>query len=236
MRTVLSRLAGTVTLTCAIVAGTAGVASAHVRVTPSTTAAGAYSQLTFRVPNERDRASTTTVSVTLPQTDPFLAVSVRPVPGWTVTTAQAPLPRPVTEEGTTITRAVRTVTWTASAGAAIGPDRFQEFSIVVGKLPGAGRTVALPTDQTYSNGEVVRWDQPTTGGKEPERPSPALTVTAAESDGTEPAREVATTGSTTGSTTDSTARWIGGGGLLAGVVGIGAGVAGRRRPREGGRS
>ncbi|KNX39038.1 YcnI family copper-binding membrane protein [Luteipulveratus halotolerans] len=243
MRSTLPRLLTVGALAGLTLAGTAASASAHVRVTPSTTAAGSYSQLTFRVPNERDDASTTKVTVTLPQADPFLSVSVKPVPGWAISTATAKLPKPVDDEGTTITEAVRTVTWTASGANAIRPEQYQEFAISVGKLPAAGKTVVLPADQTYSNGEVVRWNQPTeAGAAEPDKPAPALTVTAAEgghgaapaaAPSAAPAAAAAPESGGTAST-DSTARWLGGGGLLAGVVGIGAGVLGWTRPRKDG--
>ncbi|AKU18415.1 YcnI family protein [Luteipulveratus mongoliensis] len=209
--------------------GTAA-AQAHVRVTPSTTEAGAYSQLTFRVPNERDDANTTKVAITLPQTDPFLSVSVKPVPGWTVATTTAKLPKPVVDEGTTITEAVRTVTWTADAASAIKPEQFQEFSMNVGKLPKAGAHVVLPADQTYSSGEVVHWSEVEKGGKEPEHPAPDLEVTAPAAAPAAPVAQAAPKADET----DSTARWIGGGGLAAGLVGIGVGVLGWRRPRQDG--
>ena len=242
MRSTLPRLITVAGLTGLTLVGTAASASAHVRVTPSTTAAGSYSQLTFRVPNERDDASTTKVTVTLPQADPFLSVSVKPVPGWTISTATAKLPKPVDDEGTTITQAVRTVTWTASGANAIRPEQYQEFSISVGKLPAAGKTVVLPADQTYSTGEVVRWNQPTEpGAAEPDKPAPALKVTAAEGEhGAAPAAATPSAAPAAAEpqagSTDSTARWLGGGGLLAGVVGIGAGVFGWTRPRKDGQA
>ena len=38
-------------------------------------------------------------------------------------------------------------------------------------------TVLLPATQTYSDGEVVRWDEPTpSSGEEPEHPAPALST------------------------------------------------------------
>lgn len=219
-------IAGTTLAGFVFIAGSAA-ASAHVRVTPSTTETGKYSQLTFRVPNERDNASTTKVTVTLPQTDPFLSVSVKPVPGWTVSTATAKLPKPVKDEGTTITEATRTVTWTADAASAIKPEQFQEFSMNVGALPKAGQRVLLPADQTYSNGEVVRWSEApaAAGAKEPERPAPEFEVTAAEPE------EAAD--SDNASSTDSAARWLGGSGLAVGLAGVGVGALGWRRPRGG---
>ena len=157
----------------------AQAAQAHVRVQADSTQSGSFSQLTFRVPNEEDSAGTVTVQVTLPQDTPFLHVSTKPLPGWTATVTEQPLPAPVTVSGTTVTKAPRTVTWQAQAGTRIEPGQYQDFDISAGPLPAAG-TVLLPATQTYSDGTVVAWDQPTpAGGPEPEHPAPALVVTAA---------------------------------------------------------
>lgn len=160
----------------------AGTASAHVRVHADSTTAGSFSALTFRVPTESDTASTVKVEVSLPQDQPLLSVSTKPVPGWNANIVEAPLPKPVTSEGATITKAPRTVTWTVTdKAAAIAPGQYQEFSISAGPLPPAG-SLLLPVTQTYSDGKVVAWDQPTpASGEEPEHPAPELTVTAAAS-------------------------------------------------------
>lgn len=158
---------------------TAPAALAHVRVHADSTESGSFSQLSFRVPNESDTAGTVSVQVTLPQDTPFLDVSTKPLPGWTATVAEQPLSKPITVEGTTITKAPRTVTWQAQAGTRIEPGQYLDFDISVGPLPAAG-TVLLPATQTYSDGTVVDWDQATpAGGAEPEHPAPELVVTAA---------------------------------------------------------
>lgn len=162
-----------------VLAASAVPASAHVRVEPDSTVAGSYAALTFRVPNESDTASTTEVVVTLPQDQPLRHVSVRPVPGWRATVAEADLPEPITLDGSTLTKAARTVTWTATGDQAIAPGQYQEFAVSAGPLPSPG-TVVLPVAQTYSDGEVVEWNEPTpASGEEPEHPAPTLTVGAA---------------------------------------------------------
>ena len=231
-----------------------GTAGAHVNVTADDRTAGAYSALTFRVPNESDDASTTAVSVQLPQDTPFPSVRTRPLPGWTAKVVRAALPAPVEVNGATLTAAVRTVTWTADEDAAIGPGQYQEFSLAVGPLPEAG-TILLPATQTYSDGEVVRWDEPApASGEEPEHPAPVLEVVAAGSSsdghsgsagsgdepvtgpgqepaggsGREPAaREPAASDeASTETRTDGTARWLGGVALSLAVLAAGAaGVA-----------
>jgi uncharacterized protein YcnI len=157
-------------------------ASAHVHVEANDANAGGFAVLTFRVPNESDTAGTVRLEVTLPTDTPLLSVSTKPVPGWKASTAEAELPAPVEVSGTTVTKAVRTVTWTAQRGVQIGPGQFQEFAISVGPLPGPS-TITLPATQTYSDGTVVAWDQPTpASGEEPEHPAPAFTVEPAAAD------------------------------------------------------
>lgn len=154
-------------------------AEAHVRVIPDNTSSGGYSALTFRVPNESATAGTVKLTVELPTDHPFLYVSTKPVPGWTATMKKSKLPEPVDSHGTTLTEATSSVTWTADKGNQVRPGEYQEFSISVGPLPEPG-TVLLPATQTYSDGEVVAWDQPTpASGEEPERPAPQLEVVAA---------------------------------------------------------
>ena len=212
-------------------------ADAHVRVvTDGTATAGGYGVLTLRVPNESDEASTTTVSVQLPQDTPFTSVRTRPVPGWTAAVQRAALPSPVEVGGATLTEAPRTVTWTADDDAAIGPDEYQDFALSVGPLPGAGE-VLLPATQTYSDGEVVAWDEPVpASGEEPEHPAPVLVVAAAAEGGD--AHGGTSTGEAAATTTapDGAARWLGGVALaVAALAAGGAGVAlgsaraGRRR-------
>ena len=156
-------------------------AEAHVHVEAEDPTAGGFSVLTFRVPNESDAAGTVRVAVTLPTDHPFLSVSTKPVPGWTVSAPEEKLPAPVEVEGTTLTKAVRSVTWTAEKGTGIEPGQFQEFAISVGPLPDSTAadptTILLPVVQTYSDGKVVNWDEKTpASGAEPENPAPEFTI------------------------------------------------------------
>ncbi len=201
-------------------------ASAHVRVHPDSLAAGSFSALTFRVPTESATASTVSLEVQLPQDTPFLSVSVKPVDGWTAKVTQAALPKPVTVEGTELTKAARTVTWTADDTAArIAPGQYQEFSISVGPLPAAGTTIMLPARQTYSDGTVVDWNEPTpASGTEPEHPAPSFTVTSAAAAGgsTTTAPDPASTdGSSSGAGSGSL--WVAIAALVVAVLGAALG-------------
>lgn len=213
----------------------AGAAQAHVTVRPDNTASGAFSALTFRVPNESPSAGTVKMSVDLPTDRPFLYVSTKPVPGWRASVVEGPLPQPVETDGTTITKAARTVTWTAEGPNRIAPGEYQEFALSVGPLPPPG-PVLLPAEQTYSDGGVVRWDQPVpVGGEEPEHPAPVLTVTAAGEgedahDSGAPA-EAATADDRAAA--DPVARGLGGAALAVGAVGAVLGGLSLRRRRTG---
>ncbi|WP_375425741.1 YcnI family protein [uncultured Friedmanniella sp.] len=206
------------------------LADAHVRVAADSTTAGAFSALTFRVPNESDTAGTVKLTVQLPQDKPFLYVSSKPVPGWTVTTTEQKLPEPMKMEGTTITKAPRTVTWTAAKDSAIEPGQYQEFSLSVGPLPAAGSDLLLPATQTYSDGTVVMWDEPTpASGEEPEHPAPELMVTAPAPASPAPSGTGTVTLTRAGGS-DGVARGLGVAALVVAVAGLAVALLrGRRR-------
>ena len=82
------RAAAVGALVAAAVVGTAISASAHVGVHPDVTTAGEGAQLTFRVPDESDTASTIKLVITLPQDRPFTDVFTQPMTGWTATVAR----------------------------------------------------------------------------------------------------------------------------------------------------
>jgi uncharacterized protein YcnI len=152
-------------------------ASAHVRVYPKQAVAGADDTLlTFSVPTESGAATTTRVVVDLPTATPFGDVSYQPVAGWTARVVDGELPKPATVDGTRVTEAPLRVIWTAEPGTALSGGQFQDFVLSVGPIPDTGE-VAFPTTQTYSDGKVVSWTEPTAAsGKEPDRPAPVLYI------------------------------------------------------------
>ncbi len=233
-----------VLVTAGLLAG-AGIASAHVTVNPSEAAAGGYTKLTFRVPNESPTAGTVAITVALPPDHPFASVSVKQVPGWKVVPEKTTLPAPVTEGDLTIKEAVTSITWTAEPGTEIGPGEFAEFDISAGPVPDV-ESLSFPTTQTYNDGTVVEWDEPTpASGEEPEHPAPTLTVGDAageeaghshsdEAAGSAPETEAsvaaaASSSPTTGSTTTATVLAVIGLVVAAAALVVAA-VALRRRP------
>jgi uncharacterized protein YcnI len=210
-----------------------GAASAHVHVDPASTSAGGFSQLTFKVPNESETAKTTKLTVTLPTGTPFTSVSVKPMDGWTAEITEAKLPAPVTVEGATITKAASSVTWTPDAAHQIGQHEYQTFSISVGRLPSAGTAVALPTEQTYSDGTVVNWNEPETPGQdEPKNPVPSFVTTAAADEHAQAATVADTTAaSSTTPVTTPPENTFGILGFGAGILGLAAGATALVRTR-----
>jgi periplasmic copper chaperone A len=159
-------------------------ASAHVTVaTTGTASPGSYAELAFRVPTERDDASTTAVQVFMPADQPLASVSVQPHPGWTVAVHKKTLAQPLQTDDGPVSQVVSDVVFTAQTPqAAIAPGQFDQFSLLVGPLPNAP-SMAFPANQTYSDGQVVAWNQSAApGAPEPEHPSPTLTIGAASSD------------------------------------------------------
>ncbi|MEU1364902.1 YcnI family protein [Streptomyces sp. NPDC005803] len=225
----------------------AGTASAHVSVQPQGEAAkGGYAVINFKVPNERDNASTTKLEVTFPADHPLASVMPQPVPGWDIKVTTSKLAKPLDMHGKKINEAVSKVTWTA-AGSKIEPGRFQQFPLSVGQLPEDADQLVFKAVQTYDNKEVVRWiEEQKDGAEEPESPAPVLKLSAATGDAhgataasgsdsadknaeADHAKDEQTTASAS-SSSDTTARVLGIVGIVIGVAGVAFGVlAGRRR-------
>lgn len=219
----------------------AGAASAHVTVSPNVAPQDSVSVVAFRVPTESDTASTVKVDVNLDMTHPVASVIVAPVPGWTAKVTTTKLAKPLTDDdGDQVTEGVSEIVWTAdSAATAIKPGEFDEFPIELGPLPETG-SLTFKVLQTYSDGSVVRWIDPTPpGGPEPEHPAPVLSLTAASGDGaaiappgvsvvsaTSAAPEAATS-----SKSNSTATTLGIIGAILGLVGAVLGGAAYARTR-----
>lgn len=222
------------TLVLVLTALGAGRVSAHVVVDPSTAAPGSFATLTFRVPNESDTAGTVAVQIALPVDHPFASVSYKAVPGWTGAMVEETLAAPVVQGDLTITEAVRSITWTAEDGTSIGPGQFAEFEVSAGPVPDVP-TLLFPAVQTYDDGEVVRWDQPTPdGGAEPAYPAPTLSVggvDASTGDTAASGTEAGAGADGSGAASDAAARTLAVAGILVGALGLlVAAISLRRRP------
>ncbi|MGI5469877.1 YcnI family copper-binding membrane protein [Streptomyces sp. CA-132043] len=240
-RTALRRLPVVGGAAAGVVLLLAGPAFAHVSVQPGQAAKGDYATVDFKVPNERDNASTVKLEVDLPADHPLASAMPQPVPGWDVKVTKSKLDKPIESHGEKLTEAVTKITWT---GGKIEPGQFQQFPVSLGALPEDTDQLVFKALQTYDNKEVVRWIEPAKeGAPEPENPAPVLKLVDAEDaeqgGGTDTAGAQDDKGGTdAGKTTtaaadggtDNTARVLGVIGIVVGVVGVGFGVlAGRRR-------
>ncbi|MFE5669958.1 YcnI family protein [Streptomyces niveus] len=236
----------------------AGPALAHVGVQPVGEAAkGGYATVNFKVPNERDDASTVKLEVNFPTEHPLASVAPQTVPGWKIVVTKSKLAKPIEMHGKQITEAVSKVTWTATGDGGVAPGYFQQFPLSIGQLPENADQLVFKTLQTYDNDEVVRWIDAPVEGAEPESPAPVLTLTAASEDGhgapagdkagddakggadhakggadhasDESAGDHASSAASSDSS-DGTARGLGIAGIVIGIAGVAYGVlAGRRR-------
>jgi uncharacterized protein YcnI len=226
-RALITTAATGAAMSIALISGTAP-AWAHVHVDADGAAPGSTAILTFNVPGESETgALTTQLSVALPN---VASARAELMPGWT-----AKLDRD-TAAGT-----VRSVTWTAAPSVGISPDQFALFRVSV-KLPNQP-SVTFPATQTYSDGRVVKWDQPPLpGGGEPEFPAPEVTLSgpatpdddhmastptaqppaAAAPPAQQPVAQAPVAA-------DDTARWLAGGALVLAAVGVAIAIVGRRR-------
>jgi len=208
-------------------------ASAHVTIDPNTSAAGAFTKLDVRVPNEQSDTSTVKLQLQLP--DGFASASYEPRADWRVKVTRAKLATPVQTDDGPITEGVRQITWTGSGSGLgkIAPDQFMDFGLSV-QIPenAGGKTLLFKAIQTYSNGDVVRW----IGAADSEHPAPHVTVTAAAA---------GSSGSAVPAPPAAPARLADGGGsdtigviaLIVGGIGVVAAAAAlviTRRPRSDG--
>jgi uncharacterized protein len=241
----VSRLAAAAAVAGSAVVVLSSPAFAHVTVQPEGTAAkGGYAVVNFRVPNERDNASTTQLEVTFPTDHPLSSVLPQQIPGWKVAVTKSKLTKPLEVHGQQISEAVSKVTWTAEDGG-IKPGFIQQFPVSVGVLPEDADDVVFKAIQTYSNKEVVRWiEVQEKGAEEPDNPAPTLALSDASdghshgstaedaSDESDDAKASAATTEASDSSggSDTTARVLGVVGIVVGAAGVAYGVlAGRRR-------
>lgn len=150
-------------------------AQAHISLHPNTIPAGAFATLDVRVPGEQEGAHVTKVDVQFPAG--FTGVDYENVAGWSTKVIETKLATPITEGGETINTVVSQIlwSWTGPLGR-VNNNQFINFPLSLA-IPGkaAGQALEFKTVQTYSNGQVVHWIEPSLTA---EHPSPRINVTA----------------------------------------------------------
>jgi uncharacterized protein YcnI len=202
----------------------ATTASAHVGVTPSVTAAGSYSILTFSVPHGCDGSPTTKVSIQIPEQ--FTSVTPTVNPNWQVQKVMTKLAQPITDShGNQVTERVGEVVYTAKTPL---PDGYRDALALSVKLPeNAGEKLVFPTVQTCAKGETAWVEVAKEGQSEDdlEAPAPGFEVTAASAD--EAGHPTATASTTVEESSALT--WVA---LGVGVLGLATGGAALARTRR----
>jgi uncharacterized protein YcnI len=157
-------------------------AVAHVTLQPGEWEPGAFATVVVRVPNERDDAETTTVTVQFPETIP--EARFKPHPTCEREVQREELAEPIED----LTERIVSVTWTCDP--AIPADGFDEFGISLRVPEDAqpGEEILFPAVQTYSSGEEVGWVDP-----DPEADTPAPRLVVVEPEEEEAAAAPATT-------------------------------------------
>jgi uncharacterized protein YcnI len=152
-----------------------GAAEAHISLHPNTIPAGAFATLDVRVPGEQEGAHVTKVDMLFPPG--FTSVDYENVPGWSTRVIETKLATPIKEGGETITTEVSQIvwTWTGPLGK-VNNAQFINFPLSLA-IPEdtAGKALEFRTVQTYSNGQIVHWIEPSLTA---EHPSPRINVTA----------------------------------------------------------
>lgn len=154
-------------------------ASAHVTISPDTTAAGSFAVLTVSVPHGCDGSATTKVAISMPEE--ILQVTATRNPFWDLEVRSEPLDQPIEDaHGNQITEREAVVVYTANEPL---PDPERDTFELSVQLPDAvGETLAFPIVQTCEEG-ATGWTEVAEEGQdaeELEHPAPLVTITEAE--------------------------------------------------------
>ncbi|SEC64431.1 Uncharacterized protein YcnI [Nocardioides exalbidus] len=178
----LARLGVLTAATSAIALSLVAPASAHVTATPSSSAAGAYTVVTFSVGHGCEGSPTTGIEIQVPES--VLAVTPSRNPFYDVEKKMEQLADPITDShGNEVTERVASIAYTATTPLPDGQRDWFELSL---QVPDAeGETLSFPTIQTCEKGET-RWVEVPAEGQDAdalESPAPAFEITAASAEG-----------------------------------------------------
>jgi uncharacterized protein YcnI len=216
--------------TTAVAAGATGLAVlgviaaapalAHVSASAPGATQGGYSTVTFQVPTESEKASTTELKVQLPVDNPIASVSIQPKTGWRYTVKTGKPATALTSDDGPVTEVITEIDWKVAAGnPGIKPGEFDSFVISAGPLPKVD-TLTFKALQTYSDGSVVSWiETPAAGSSaEPEHPAPTISLAAASETGDNHASASATAADS--KTTTDSSKGLSVAAFIVGVLGL----------------
>jgi periplasmic copper chaperone A len=181
VRRTLARLGAAAGAAGLLTLGLAAPASAHVTITPSDTAAGAFSVLTFQVGHGCEGSPTTRITIQVPEE--ILSVTPTRNALWEVDKTVEQLDEPLTDaHGNEVTERVSEVTYTTDTPLPEGYRDAFELSLQLPETP--GETLTFPVVQTCEKGENP-WTEVPAEGQDPEQldfPAPTVTITEATGD------------------------------------------------------
>jgi uncharacterized protein YcnI len=226
-------LIGVVTVIVGLV-GFPAPASAHVSVTPSTTAAGAYAVLQFSVGHGCESSPTTKITIQIPAQ--ITSVTPTRTALWKIAKQTVKVDPPAVDaHGNTIVQRVASVTFTTDIPL---PDGYREVFELAVQLPEAtGTRLVFPTVQTCAQGEAAWIEVPQDGQNlaDLELPAPSFVVSEPVAgthhhmtNGNPPATQAAAT--TPSSASDAWTFAALAAGVLGSVLGGAALVRQRRQP------
>jgi uncharacterized protein len=219
-------------------------AAAHISMHPNTIPAGAFATLNVRVPGEQEGAHVTKVDMLLPPG--FTSLAYENVPGWGVKVINQKVSPPIQTDEGPVSEEVSQVVWTWSGPLGmVNNNQFVQFPLSVA-IPAnlAGQALEFKTLQSYSNGQVVHWIDPSLSA---EHPDPRINVTAkggviedvagkeaGPEAGQGTARPTSTTQAPVPGSTAGASKGLGLAALILGALGLLAGLGAllaARRPR-----
>lgn len=175
----LFRILAPVAGAAGLIVGSLSFASAHVTVTPSTTAAGAYSVATFSVGHGCDGSATTMLTFQIPHQ--LITVTPTVNPNWSIEKKLEKLDTPVDDgHGGHYSERVAQVVYTAKTPL---PADFRDTFALSLQLPAQeGEKLVFPVIQTCQHGETAWTQTYEEGHDEPDSPAPFIVTTAKTSD------------------------------------------------------
>ena len=195
------------------------VAGAHVEIASDSKLGGDGTITgTLTIPNECVKSDTTSLDLNFPKTPALTKVDVTTVANWTTATTTDPTTQAVTK--------------IAFTGSLAGSDQVK-FPLTFSGVPAGTESVSFTALQNCSNGDVIRWVQPTpAGGAEPEFPAPMLAVAQTSTKTPEASTETKVPVTTTKRKSDDSLTGVVIGVVAASLVLIGAGVVMFRRSKK----
>lgn len=163
---------GSPMIALALVAATALPAQAHVSLEWPAAFAGAGYKASFQIGHGCSGSPTREVTVEIPAG--VRGVKPMPRPGWTLAIERAPLPRPETRHGQTVTDEVARVSWRADTPQDMLQDaHFGEF-VLRATLPAQEGALYWPVRQACVRGRHDWVQVPGAEAKGPAEPAPRL--------------------------------------------------------------